>query len=94
MYSLGVTFLLLGIDHVAKLELILKKIMLIVGILGVVIIYGGFLYLLFSGRSTAALPWFLLISPWICVYFGLSHVQQVAVIRWFASKFSFKKSSK
>jgi hypothetical protein len=79
---------------VAKLEQILKKIMLIVGILGVVIIYGGFLYLLFSGRSTAALPWFLLISPWICVYFGLSHLQQVAVISWFANKFSFRKSSK
>ena len=87
-------FLFLGINHVAKLELILKKIMLIVGILGVVIIYGGFLFLFFSGRSTAALPWFLLISPWICVYFGLSHVQQVAVINWFVGKFSLKKSSK
>jgi pantothenate synthetase len=49
---------------------------------------------LFSGRSTAALPWFLLISPWICVYFGLTHVQQVAVIQWFTHKLSFKKSTK
>jgi hypothetical protein len=91
---LGVAFLLLRINDVAKLEYLLKKIMLIVGILGVIIIYGGFLYLLFSGRSTAALPWFLLISPWICVYFGLTHVQQVAVIQWFTHKFSFKKSTK
>ncbi len=77
----------------AKLEYLLKKIMLIVGIFGVIIIYGGFLYLQFSGRSTAALPWFLLISPWICVYFGLTHVQQVGVIQWFVQKFTFKKKA-
>ena len=92
---LGVTFLLFGdVDNVAKLEYLLKKLMLIMGALGVIIIYGGFLYLFFSGRSTAALPWFLLISPWICVFFGLSQVQQVAVFHWFSNKFSFKKSSK
>jgi pantothenate synthetase len=79
---------------VTKLEYLLKKIMLIVGLLGVIIIYGGFFYLLFSGRSTAALPFFLLISPWICVYFGLTHVQQIAVIQWFVQKFTFKKKAK
>ncbi|MGX9461728.1 hypothetical protein ACWXWU_10870 [Shewanella sp. A14] len=68
--------------------------MLVVGVLGVIIIYGGFLYLFFSGRSTAALPWFLLISPWICVYFGLTHIQQVAVIHWFSQKFSVRKPTK
>nr|WP_240778502.1 MULTISPECIES: hypothetical protein [Shewanella] len=68
--------------------------MLFVGLLGVIVIYGGFLYLFFSGRSTAALPWFLLISPWICVFFGLSHVQQVRVLHWFSSKFTFKKNAK
>lgn len=78
----------------AKLEFLIKKIMLIVGVLGVIIIYGGFLYLFFSDRSTAALPWFLLISPWICVYFGLTHVQQVAVIQWFVNKFTFKNNAK
>ncbi|MCL1159190.1 hypothetical protein K8B83_09880 [Shewanella inventionis] len=68
--------------------------MLIVGILGVLIIYSGFLYLFFSGRSTATLPWFLLISPWICIYFGLTQAQQIAVIYWFVNKFSFKKKTK
>ncbi|ABE55219.1 conserved hypothetical protein [Shewanella denitrificans OS217] len=68
------------------LETLLKKIMLIVGLLGVIIIYGGFLYLLFSGRSTANLPWYLLLSPWICVYFGLTLPQQLAAIAWFKAK--------
>jgi hypothetical protein len=72
---------------VVALEKLLKKIMLIVGLLGVVIIYGGFLYLLFTGRSTANLPWYLLLSPWICVYFGLTLAQQLAVIAWFKIKF-------
>ncbi|QBF84963.1 hypothetical protein EXU30_17530 [Shewanella maritima] len=64
--------------------------MLLVGIAGVLVIYGGFLYLLFSGKPTSAIPWFLLISPWICVYFGLTRVQQIAVIDWFAAKFRKK----
>ncbi|MRG34574.1 hypothetical protein GH729_00665 [Shewanella sp. XMDDZSB0408] len=60
--------------------------MLIVGIAGVLVIYSGFLFLLFSGSPTTALPWFLLISPWICVYFGLTQTQQIGVINWFSSK--------
>ncbi|MCL1143364.1 hypothetical protein [Shewanella gaetbuli] len=68
--------------------------MLAVGIMGVLVMYGGFLYLFFSGRSTAALPWFFLISPWICIYFGLSQKQQIATINWFIQKFSFKKAQK
>lgn len=72
------------------LESIYRKLMLIVGIAGVIIIYSGFLYLFFSDRSTASLPWFLLLSPWICIYFGLNKVQQVAVVAWFAKKFTRK----
>lgn len=73
------------------LEKILKNIMFYMGILGVAIIYGGFLYLLFSGRSTQQLPWYLLISPWICIYFGLTTTKQFAVYSWFMGKFKGKK---
>ncbi|MBB1267769.1 hypothetical protein [Shewanella sp. SR44-3] len=62
--------------------------MLIMGLLGVVIIYGGFLYLLFTGRSTVSLPWYLLLSPWICVYFGLTQTQQLSAMTWIKAKFS------
>ncbi|QIR16201.1 hypothetical protein [Shewanella aestuarii] len=65
--------------------------MLSVGILGVIVMYSGFLYLFFSGRSTAALPWFFLISPWLCIYFGLSQTQQVATLYWLKNKFSFSR---
>jgi len=74
--------------NISTLELWIKKVMLVVGILGVIVMYGGFLYLMFSGRSTAGLPWFLLISPWICIYFGLSQTKQIATINWFKNKFT------
>ena len=69
------------------LEKITKRMMLVVGTLGVVVIYCGFFFLLFSGRSTAAVPWYFLVSPWICIYFGLTDVQQKQVIGWFIKKF-------
>ncbi|MCL2907778.1 MULTISPECIES: hypothetical protein [Shewanella] len=72
------------------LETGLKRIMLVLGCLGVVVIYGGFFYLLFSGRSTAAINWFYLISPWLCIFFGLSKRQQHQVIQWFLDKFNSK----
>lgn len=74
--------------QVLLLEKLMKKIMLAVGIAGVVIIYAGFLYLLFNGYSTAVLPWYLLLCPWICIYFGLTTAQQMAVYHWFSRKFS------
>lgn len=69
------------------LENTIKKIMLWVGYLGVVIIYGGFLYLLLSGKDTRGIPWFFLLSPWICIYFGLSEHEQRSAIRWLLSRF-------
>lgn len=45
-------------DKALWLEKITKRMMLIVGALGVVVIYGGFFFLLFSGRSVAVIPWF------------------------------------
>lgn len=78
--------------NITMIEQWIKKLMLLVGILGVIVIYGGFLYLFFSGRSTAGLPWFLLISPWICIYFGLSQTRQLATINWFINKFTFTKN--
>nr|WP_228729964.1 hypothetical protein [Shewanella avicenniae] len=64
-----------------------KKCLLWVGYAGVVVNYSGFLYLLFSGSSTIPFHWFFLISPWLCIYFGLPHQQQQNVIRWFLRKF-------
>ncbi|WP_428985300.1 hypothetical protein [Shewanella corallii] len=61
--------------------------MLFVGILGVVVIYGGFFYLFFSGRDTSAIPWFFLLSPWICIFFGLSEAEQRRTLVWFIAKF-------
>lgn len=69
------------------LEKITKRMMLFVGAFGVVVIYGGFFFLLLSGRSLASLPWFFLISPWICIFFGLDKVQQINVVNWFIKKF-------
>ncbi|MCH1919059.1 hypothetical protein L9G15_06375 [Shewanella sp. A3A] len=68
-----------------------KKCLLAVGATGVVIIYGGFFYLLLSGRSTAPIHWFYLVSPWLCIYFGLPHQQQHDVIDWLLKKFKFNK---
>lgn len=69
------------------LEKITKRMMLIVGILGVLVIYSGFFFLLFTDRSLAVIPWFFLVSPWICIYFGLTQVQQLKVLNWFVQKF-------
>lgn len=69
------------------LEKITRSMMLIVGTLGVLVIYGGFFFLLFTGRSLAVIPWFFLLSPWICIYFGLTQVQQLKVFNWFIQKF-------
>ena len=68
------------------LEKITKRMMLIVGVLGLIVIYCGFFFLLFSGRSVAVIPWFFLLSPWICIYFGLTQTQQVQVVHWFLKK--------
>ncbi|QYJ77770.1 hypothetical protein [Shewanella acanthi] len=68
------------------LEKITKRMLLTVGVLGVVVIYGGFFFLMVSGRSVALIPWFFLLSPWICIYFGLSQTQQIKVLHWFVKK--------
>ncbi|EGM70663.1 hypothetical protein [Shewanella sp. HN-41] len=68
------------------LEKITKRMMLVVGTLGVLVIYSGFFFLLFTGRSLAVIPWFFLVSPWICIYFGLTQVQQLKVLNWFVKK--------
>ncbi|ABK48991.1 MULTISPECIES: hypothetical protein [Shewanella] len=73
-------------DKALWLEKITKRMMLIVGVLGVIVIYGGFFFLLFTGRSVEVIPWFFLLSPWICIYFGLTQVQQANVIKWFIKK--------
>lgn len=67
-----------------------KKCLLIVGTVGVAIIYFGFFYLLLKGDSTAPIHWFYLVSPWLCIYFGLSHQQQREVLRWLIKKLTFK----
>ncbi|KFZ38114.1 hypothetical protein HR45_06305 [Shewanella mangrovi] len=64
-----------------------KKCLLWFGYAGVVVIYAGFFYLLFSGQSTAPIHWFFLVSPWLCIYFGLPSEQQQSVVRWFFKKF-------
>ncbi|MDB2386961.1 hypothetical protein N9W21_06415 [Shewanella sp.] len=71
-----------------KLEQITKWMMLIVGFSGLLVIYFGFFYLIFNGRSTAAIPWYILVSPWICIYFGLKRRMQTDIMQWFRSKFS------
>ncbi|ABV36093.1 conserved hypothetical protein [Shewanella sediminis HAW-EB3] len=73
------------------LEKVARNVMLFVGISGVLVIYCGFLFLLFSGRDTTVLPWYLLISPWVCIYFGLTQAKQLAVIEWFKHKIVRKK---
>lgn len=68
------------------LEKVTRNLMLLVGGVGVLIIYSGFLYLLISGRDTSILPWYLLLSPWICVFYGLTREKQLKVIEWFKKK--------
>lgn len=66
---------------------LLKRAIFIIGVLGVVVIYSGFLYLTFTGRAIVNLSWFSLLSPWICIYFGSSTKQQAEVRTWFLKKF-------
>lgn len=68
------------------LEKTTRNLMLLVGGVGVLVIYFGFFYLLFSGRDTSILPWYLLLSPWVCIFSGLSHKKQFEVIEWFKNK--------
>ncbi|MBT1444977.1 hypothetical protein KJI95_10620 [Shewanella sp. JM162201] len=75
----------------SRFERYTRKMLLWVGLLGVAIIYGGFLYLFFKGADTRAIPWYFLLSPWVCVYFGLTDSQQADVGRWFINKFRFFK---
>ncbi len=73
------------------LEKVTRNVMLFVGISGILVIYCGFLFLLFSGRDTSLLPWYLLLSPWVCIYFGLTKSKQSAVVEWFKQKIVKKK---
>ncbi|MCF1428788.1 MAG: hypothetical protein LPD71_02650 [Shewanella sp.] len=61
--------------------------MFFVGVMGVIVIYGGFLYLFFSGRDTSGIPWIFLLSPWACIFFGLSKLEQRRTLAWFIAKF-------
>ncbi|WP_394202163.1 hypothetical protein [Shewanella waksmanii] len=72
----------------AWFDRITKTMMLVVGVMGLVVIYGGFFFLLFSGRNVAVIHWLFLLSPWICIYFGLTAQQQLGVRAWFARKWS------
>ncbi|MGL5358489.1 MAG: hypothetical protein ACRDBI_02055 [Shewanella sp.] len=69
-------------------EKITRRMLLIVGCSGVLVIYGGFFYLLLNGLPWSQLPWIFLLSPWVCIYFGLSHLQQVRMLAWFMAKLS------
>ncbi len=71
-----------------QLITLFKQILLFIGICGVVVIYSGFLYLMFTGQPTVNLSWYSLLSPWVCIYFGLTRKQQVAVRKWFYNKFN------
>ncbi|WP_243883672.1 MULTISPECIES: hypothetical protein [Shewanella] len=69
------------------LEKQIKRLLLLVGIAGVMVIYFGFFYLLLSGRSTEPITWYYLLSPWICIFFGLSSLQQYRVLQWFCARY-------
>ncbi len=73
------------------LEKITKYMLLGVGGLGVLVIYSGFLFLLLTGGPVANLSWFFFVSPWICIYFGLTEVQQRRVNERFLRRFWQKK---
>nr|WP_100067673.1 hypothetical protein [Shewanella benthica] len=72
------------------LEKTVRRLMLLVGGMGLIVIYSGFFYLMFKGTDTSFLPWYLLLSPWICIYFGLTQARQLAVILWFKQKLTRK----
>ncbi|MCG9696910.1 hypothetical protein [Shewanella sp. Isolate11] len=73
------------------IEKVAKTLMLVVGIIGVIVIYSGFFYLLFSNKHSGNLPWYILLSPWLCIYFGLNQHQQHDVRQWLKQKFIFKR---
>ncbi|QQX78913.1 hypothetical protein JK628_15260 [Shewanella sp. KX20019] len=72
------------------LEKATKVMMLVVGCSGLLVIYFGFLYLIFSGNNTAIIPWYILLSPWVCIYFGLRKRTQLEIMQWFINKFTRK----
>lgn len=74
------------------IEKVAKQLMLLVGIVGVLVIYSGFFYLLFQPQGPQ-LPWYILISPWLCIYFGLNTQQQRNTQRWLMQKLPFKRSN-
>ncbi|GIU26898.1 hypothetical protein [Shewanella colwelliana] len=73
------------------IERLTKRLMLLIGIVGVLVIYVGFFYLLFQQQGSATLPWYILISPWLCIYFGLNPQQQVNTRLWLKQKLPFKR---
>ncbi|QYK02921.1 hypothetical protein [Shewanella psychrotolerans] len=73
------------------IERMTKRLMLFVGIVGVLVIYFGFFYLLFKPQASGTLPWYILLSPWLCIYFGLSVDKQRKSIDWLMQKLMFKR---
>ncbi|WP_299495318.1 hypothetical protein [uncultured Shewanella sp.] len=69
-----------------RLERATQWMMLSVGCIGIIIIYSGFFYFLFSSEQKNIIPWYTLLSPWICIYFGLSQQQRAGVLQWFLKK--------
>lgn len=68
------------------LERATKWMMLGVGCAGVVVIYSGFFYFLLLTEQDNVIPWYTLLTPWICIFFGLNKKQQVYVLHWFSKK--------
>jgi hypothetical protein len=68
-----------------------KGLLLLVGVIGVLVIYFGFFYLLFKPQSATTLPWYILLSPWLCIYFGLSADKQQKSLDWLMQKLMFKR---
>ncbi|WP_025820015.1 hypothetical protein [Shewanella marina] len=69
-----------------RLTRIVKQLLLGVGITGIVVNYAGFFYMLAVGFPISSIHWFFLLSPWLCVFYGLSDAQQAAVFKWFKHK--------
>lgn len=74
------------------IEKVAKQLMLLIGIMGVLVIYSGFFYLLFQSQGPQ-LPWYILLSPWLCIYFGLSAQQQRRTLHWLRKKWPFNRSN-
>ncbi|WP_170308288.1 hypothetical protein [Parashewanella tropica] len=54
-----------------RLEWIVQKALLIIGIIGTIVMYGGCSYLLWKGAPINFEVFFLLPCPLVCIYFGL-----------------------